>query len=195
MEGRGAGLTTSFDMQARYRKAPDKWENWTDFRGELKERFKKPAGHPTFIMYFVVVLIIGGGLGVWLPPVVSALGGEISASKPELSVAMSLATYVVAILSAGLADALLSEISRAFRMFALSLCIIGAVIALLALLTSSKQGAFLFSGVGAAISLLLWWLANANDEKLQEAQIPVDAPVGNQPEQTDLPGNTQGYTE
>lgn len=180
-------------MSARYQNTPSKWENWKDLREEIQDRIDKPKRHPTFVMYFIFVLILGGGLGVWLPPLVTALGGQRPGSDPWLSVAVNLATYLIAILSSGLADTLLSEVSRAVRMVAFSLSIIGVVLAVLVFFTPYVSSAFLLSIPGAMLSLLLWWLANAHDDKLREKEVAVNAPVGNEVTKVTLPGTVANY--
>ena len=68
---------------------------WYEFGSVLKERFFKPFKHPTFVMYFLGIIVILGGFGIAEPmmncwifgklPTAdcrAAIKGEHCASKP-----------------------------------------------------------------------------------------------------------------
>ena len=174
-------------MENLYRHKPTEWENWSDFYDEIRERGKKPARHPTFVFYFAFVLIVGGGVGVWLPFFANCDCPQMEYGQPVepsilLTTSRNMATYILAMVAASFADIMLSEVSRALRMVTYSLGILGAACGTLIFFIQWVPGACILALFGVFFGLALWWLANADETKLHEKTVPPNEAVGRAPE-------------
>jgi hypothetical protein len=147
---------------------------WKNFSHELKKRTVQPLEQPTFVFYFVVVIVIVGGLGV-LIKVPKAIGAGAT-SQDVLAVAKDLSTYLLAMIAAAFVDLNFSESAKqpSLRMFALSLSIIGAICAVYSNFTSNSGRACYIALFGTVLALFLWWIANFDNAKLLE---PLPAPT------------------
>lgn len=121
--------------------------DWKKFLLELKEMtfrgFKKPA--PLF--YFISIIVIAGGVGVWIPWISS---GQISSQ--------SVMTYIFALLAAVIADFMTQEEKRGSYSKDMSVFII-AVVVLIICTTVIALRVCEYSLLIIFVSLfLLWWL-------------------------------------
>ena len=167
---------------------------WKSLHEDIEKRLNKPKNHPTFIIYFTFILMVGGGIGVWLPPCLLLLRGQIPDAGDYYSIATNLSTYLIAIISASLADSLLIEQTKPFRLVVFSLSLLCVTNAVLVLFTKFALSAMLIAAPATILSLIVWWLVNANEGKLEEKPVPASATVGNTPSSVQLPGSMQGYS-
>jgi hypothetical protein len=126
----------------------------------LTAEMKKPVGHVGFWCYFVVVVIIVGGLGIWI---------SLFRDKTLLSVVGSLLTYFPAIAAASCFELIHSERQPKF---ARNVAIFSAaLLAIAAIVISANVAGYATALVGtlaSAFALGLWWLANANNPTLRD---------------------------
>lgn len=145
-----------------------KTSHWVNFLRELKKRTLQPLGQPTFIFYFVFVIVIVGGLGVFIK-LPKAWGAQ---ATPEgvLTVAQDLSTYLLATIAAAFVDLNFSESSKqsSLKMFALSIFILGGICAVYSNFSSNPTMASYSALFGTALALFLWWIANFDNSKLLE---------------------------
>src|ERR1044071_9667693 len=96
--------------------------NWKDLGIEIYRRLKKPLGYPSFVFYFLGIIVLVGSLGVWI---------SIYKQSWE-AVPRDLSTYLLAILSAASADLILSEGKKqSLQMFAILTLVIGGCLSIL----------------------------------------------------------------
>ncbi|MGX2032913.1 hypothetical protein [Methylocaldum gracile] len=123
----------------------------------------------TTLYYAFVVLIFGGGAGVWLPWAMpgKTLGMDV------------LTTYVMATLSPIVADLLLDveiygkNFSKMVRMRLVALCAFAAMLAIIALFHEA-DGYGLKLGIGAVvISILVWFEVATKSERFRPTGIHV----------------------
>jgi membrane associated rhomboid family serine protease len=140
---------------------------WKDFKIEVRKKLITPWNNPPFLGYFLVCVIIGGAAGVYISIY------EYASSSDNYKIAISLGTYYSAIMATAFADINLSkriESKPSFFIYSLLICLFGAILLIATyLLTNCKfpQWAFLTSGLGCLLSLLLWIIANADNENLK----------------------------
>ena len=75
--------------------------NWKNFGAELKEPSSKGFERPGPLFYFIAIIVIAGGVGIWLPFVST---GDLSSQ--------AITTYIFALLAAVIADFMTQEEKR-----------------------------------------------------------------------------------
>jgi len=177
-------------------KKSDNNGHWIELFIELKNRFIIPWKHPSFVIYFFVIIIIIGGVG----PIEALASYYIFNILPcnELckSLIPTIYTYFIAIASTAAVEILLSQKkSKALTMFcissivAISFCAICAVIFNTFLKNPIK--AFVPSVIGLLLSLILWWVGNADNITLLDSSLIPNVTTGgdiNSPLSGDLEG-------
>jgi hypothetical protein len=167
----------------------DFWRHWKDFFSDGMKGMKQPLAHPSFVLYFLVITLGVGGIGVWLEVYKAYLNPTFEAL---ILVPRSLSTYLLAVLATASADLILSteQTKRSMRMLALSSLLAGTALALIGLNISFLRWAYGCAILGTILALLLWLLANSDNSKLFEPSPPVDAATGGDPE--NIQGNLNG---
>lgn len=161
--------------------------HWQDFWETLKERFFRPGKHPTFVMYFIGIIIFVGGLGL-LEPVISTLFLGESWKTESIRLISACYTYFLAIAATAAVDVILSvRHQKYFLMLFLCSCFIVLSCAFLAVITKAASPAIF----GYVLALLLWWIGNADNTNLLDTPVKHDAPIGGDAE-AKLVGNMNG---
>lgn len=141
--------------------------NFKRFRDWLQEEFRKPSGHVGFWCYFLVVVLLVGGLGIW-----------ISAIRDQtfVSVVGSLLTFFPAIAAASCFELIQADDRQPEPKFARNVAIFSAaILGVAAVLITANRAGLLSCIVGILASLFalaLWWLANANNPTLRDTPTP-----------------------
>lgn len=136
------------------------------FLTEQYERFKMPWKHFAFKSYFFWIVIIFGSLGVFI-----TLYEELTACHPDPEkISEGIATTFVALIAASLVDLNLSfNVKNIPSLIINSIAFIGLSILLLFLSFSVQSWWSLIPAiVGYVLSLLIWILANADNERLAD---------------------------
>jgi len=164
---------------------------WSQLRAELGRRLVEPLKSPVFVIYFVVVIVIIGGAGIWEILVRSAThkGEDLQFSISQATLS-AIHTYLVAIAAAAAADAILrlGEANRALRF--LGYVAVMAIVLIAVFNSVFVESMFLATllGVGA---LVLWWVVNADNATLRDENPPPSASTGGDPRQP-LQGDLAG---
>lgn len=122
---------------------------WKVFFGDLKKMTTKGFKRPGPIFYFVSIIVIAGGVGVWLPWI------SLGELRPE-----SIMTYIFALLAAIIADFLTqddqrNDYSKDMSVFIISIVVFIICITVIALEVCKNS----LSVISLALALaLLWWL-------------------------------------
>lgn len=153
---------------------------WSGLFKELLKRSYEPLNHPSFVIYFIVSVVIAGGAGVWLE-LCSYIIADMELKSPSLSaLKTALITFFPAVAGSACLQIIWAEDDhRALRAFATLVLFVLAILALLTgLISVIPIKCALFVGGGASLlSLWIWWIANANQEGLRD-KVPTDAPTG-----------------
>jgi hypothetical protein len=163
--------------------------HWADLYRELKERITEPLRHPSFVFYFVAVILVVGGLGVSLS-MIKIIGPDPS-FMDLVALPRALSSYLLAILASAVTDLILGESSkRSLQMFALFLLVIGVILGLIGLTSFALRWAYGCSLVGVLLAWCLWFVANADNAKLKEREPPPNVATGGDPG-APLPGSLE----
>lgn len=169
------------------------FKSWTYLFSILLKRFIEGFKHIDFLIYFIVVILIVGGLGI-LPILykIYLKGGNTSENINELSRALS--TYFITIIATSSADLILNKLpdpreARSLRMPALTCLILGGISIFLIqynLIPIHTLNIAIYATIGA---LILWWITNSTDGKYkldEENNNPLTSMGG----VVEIPGNT-----
>jgi len=74
---------------------------WKYLRNFLLDRLKSPARHPEFILYFILIIIGFGSIGVYI-----SIFCDFSEDKWERNITLSMSSYFFAIVSTGAVELL-----------------------------------------------------------------------------------------
>lgn len=127
----------------------------------VKERIISPHQDPGYWIYFVLIIIIIGGLGFWI---------DVFPFDKE-GLAQSLNTYFIAILATSTVDISLKEFEnnkvykKSFQLGSYFLLVIG-------LLVFSLSENLICKVIATLVSWLTWWIANS-DNKAIRGEAPV----------------------
>lgn len=167
---------------------PWSWR-WKALGRELGGRALEPIGHPTFIIYFVFIVVALGGLGPWIE--VFRYNHPRPISGPADGLITSLVTFFFALSGSSCTQLIIEESeNKAIRALAAGIFVValgGATFA--AISVEDPKLAIWLSGFASVAALVVWWIANAKSPGLKDP----DTPTGGSLE-TDLPGNFAGYT-
>jgi hypothetical protein len=182
--------------------------NWRELLLDIWNRSLVPWLRPKFVLYFFFVMVLLGGLGVWVPllaetPLAHAWAAA-TCSLPSsectfttlhiqsLEVLSHLAAALLAVVAAAFADAILEpEANGSFRMFAFSIFALTVFLGVITLFSAPCKQAYFCGITGAALSLFLWWIVNARNRRLLGPQPEADAPTGG-PTDAPLAGSLEG---
>lgn len=137
------------------------------FIQEIIERFKLPWDFFAFKSYFLLVIIGFGGLGVFIKiyELCKASSGN------GYVIAQDMSTYAIAIIAASSVDLNLSlNINSKPSLTIMSISLIGVAILLMVLCFNIDSYWALLPAIGVVlIALLVWILANADNENLSDS--------------------------
>ena len=165
--------------------------NWKYLLFLLKKRLLLPWSHTTFTIYFAVVLILLGGMGVWVP-IYQNYGKSVSLAE-ALAVPNGIATYLIAVIAAAFADILLTDAEKKpIRIFSYAISVVALILGVLCLFCGNVATAYCLSVPGSVLSLMLWCIVNAEESTLQDPPPPTASTGGDVDKP--LPGNLDGIS-
>src|SRR6266545_632548 len=130
---------------------------WSQLSAELRSRLRGPLRSPLFVIYFVFLIIIIGGLGIWDILVRSATykGANLQFSVSQATLS-AIHTYLVAIAVAAGTDAILrwGEPNRTLRFLSY---VSVTTLVLFAVFNSLLLESMFLATLLAAGALMLWW--------------------------------------
>lgn len=182
---------------ARANDLSSQYESWVTLWHELVKRTKSPTRHVSFVIYFLVAVVIFGGLGVWteLRSYWFFIPTDEHPSPTLESVRTAIITFFPALAgSAGMQLIWAENKDRSLRAFAFFVVtILGLVIFFTAPASVSDQIAIAAGSAASAVALWTWWIANANQKELLDPINP-DAATGPEDLTGDLPGDLEKFT-
>lgn len=139
----------------------------TPFHQEIIERFRLPWKFFAFNSYFVSIVIGFGGIGIFIKLYQILQCTEVKG----YTVAQDLSTYAIAIIAASLVDLNLSLNIKSKPSLTITSFAIGGISILLVFLSYkiNSYWALLPGSFAALISLIVWVLANADNENLSDS--------------------------
>jgi hypothetical protein len=178
---------------------PKEFSEWARLRSELRRRIREPAGRVAFVLYFLTVVFVLGGMG-WLIPLCRFYVLKDESAFSEVPSAAS--AFFLALLAGGLADIVLGEdsgsdnsptpaASKGFKMFALGFSLLSVPLAVVGIQRSHLFLAHAASAAGLALGLFLWWVLNADRARWQD-EVPEAIAATGGPTTVELKGTTEG---
>ena len=167
-------------------------EPWVALIVELWKRLWEPLKQPSFVMYFLLALILGA-MGVWA----ALVEGVIAKWQDDTQEVFfrALVTFFPAIGSLACVHVIIVEDSKKFLRSLFSLLLIVLLsLAILSGLTYPQNAplGFRLTAIGTGLAVLSLWLSNSNQEPFKETTEPANSiggTVENEPA-----GNTEGFT-
>ncbi len=165
---------------------------WVALAEELWKRLLEPLKQPSFVMYFLLALILGA-MGVW-----AALAEGIIARWQDDTQELffrAFVTFFPAIGSLACVQVIIVEDSQKSLRALFSLLLIVflslAIVSGLAYPQNAPLG-FRLTAIGTGLAILSLWLANNNQEPFKETTDPANS-IGGSVE-NEPAGNTEGFT-
>lgn len=162
---------------------------WTVLWRDIADRFRDPLDHPTFVLFFVFVVVGLGCAGTWVELFKLWRPTDVIDSLDGLNT--SLVTFCFALIGTSCTQIIIEEgESKALKTLAqgiLLMSVLGVVIATAGI--GKSAGASWAWGGASVVALAVWWIANAKAPGFRDP----DAPTGGSLKK-DLPGNLSGYT-
>lgn len=165
---------------------------WGILKEIIRIRTTKPAQHPEFWMYFILINLIFCALGVYVSIVTDLLKNDGYFDYRSLST--NLGTFFIAILASGCFDLILSKekiMKTSISMFSIMVLVLG-IIALIVSAIVRLRFALPISVIFCLISLYIWWIANAENDKLMSDEVSISDLTGGNLSQKIL-GDLNGY--
>ena len=131
---------------------------WIELKLFFDGRFTKPLQHPEYILYFILVIIGFGGLGVW----------SCFFSFTHENIISNLMSFAVAIIATGSID-LMFTTNEAIKypLLFLAIIIIFASFGLYILSINVVYGAGYIIAIPITLfALYVWWIANSENANL-----------------------------
>jgi hypothetical protein len=145
---------------------------WIKLLADIFGFFILLARRPRVLLFFVIIVLGVGGLGVWIP-----LGQHLNDGAIfEIDVYRSFATYIIAIAITSFAEFLLrkdDEDNRTLTLFLLGMALVGTVPAIIILFNNSIQWAHICALISAIATLWLWFIALSGSEAFEEGDARV----------------------
>lgn len=141
--------------------------HWKAFGSELWKRTLDPAGHPSFVFFFLVAIVGIGPVGVWIE-----LFNWYSTSPPTNAEALRTAfvSFVPAFLAATCMQLIWAEgKNRSLRAFATFIFFISAIGSAFCNSKSLEIPQVIKLGAGlSALAMWTWWIANAKQKEFMD---------------------------
>ncbi|QJW78702.1 hypothetical protein [Burkholderia glumae] len=172
-------------METRSR---DWTRHWAALKHELALRAIEPLESPTFVFFFLAIVVGVGGIGIWVE--LFKLTRPQGTPGPLDGLITSLIAFFFALVGTSCTQLIIEESEskalRALAQFVLFLAFVGAALATAGV--GSSQAAILPWTLASIVALIVWWLANAKSPGLRDP----DAPTGGAVTKT-LPGDLSNY--
>ena len=155
-----------------------KISRWIAFRHVIAVRYNKPKSHPEFVFIFILLNLIFCALGVYVSMFADLFDSSKSFNYRALNT--NLTTYYIAILASACFDLILSKakiMKSALTTFSLAVLVFGIISLIVSYLLRLRY-ALPLTILYLLISLFMWWIANAENDKLMNDEVPPSATIG-----------------
>lgn len=170
--------------------------SWILLWRELKKRTVEPFSHVSFVFYFLIAVIVIGGIGFWIELFNYAVYATPNAAlaDPLSPLRTAVITFFPALAGSACLQLVWAESHqkslRAFAAFVLFLMVAIAIVIAPNAVTNSS--ALKWGFASSIIALWTWWIANAYQADLRD-DIDPDASLGGNKD-AKLSGNLNGFT-
>lgn len=169
--------------------------SWIGLGRELKKRTFEPFSHASFVIYFVVAVILIGGVGFWIELYAYLLHARppIEQADPLSALRTTVITFFPALAGSACLQLVWAENhQKSLRAFGvLFLCVMTVMALAISPNAVGNRSALILGFISSVAALWTWWIANAKQEDLLD--IDPDAPLGGDEDAT-LSGDLGGFT-
>lgn len=163
--------------------------HWSALWRELQLRAIEPFESPTFVLFFIAIVIGVGGIGTWFE--LFRLAKPQETPDPLDGLVTSLITFFFALVGTSCTQLIIEESEskalRALGQFVLILAFVGAAVLVAVGMASGQAGIWPWT-VASIFALIVWWMANAKSTGLRDPDAPTGGAVTKK-----LPGNLSDY--
>ena len=169
--------------------------SWALLRDELWKRTKGPTAHASFVMYFLIAVVLIGAGGVWLELYSFLIAPETGSPTPPTVSGLRTAviTFFPALAGSSCMQLVWAEDkNKSLRSFAFSALVVMSLLAIgISPSAISSKTVFFVGSLASLLALWTWWIANAKQPDLLDGNL--DAPLGKDP-RSELSGDLDGFT-
>jgi hypothetical protein len=176
--------------------------NWSIFWVFLWNRMKKPIDQPSYVFYFVFIILMIGSAGLIseLSTSTFVLNGELDEAKIA-SLVLNMSNISISLIAASVIEMILineedliGKYNRKvdIQIFGVSSLILSFFLWIFANKFSDNVYGLVISIFGLLFSYLFWWIANAENKVLLPDKDPIDT-LGGKTGKDSLAGNTKGF--
>jgi len=143
-------------------------DKWKELKIFIRDRFFKPFHHPEFVLYFLVIIVGLGAIGVWHTIYVENLKEVIDHSN----IIENIASFSVAIIATATIELLFTDklvIKKPLTVISVGIISL-AIITFLLVAVPERNSYWYFAAIPFMIfSLIAWWIANADNQGLTQS--------------------------
>jgi hypothetical protein len=172
----------------------NKITSWTLLRKELWNRTKEPAAHASFVLYFLIAVVMIGAGGVWIELYsLLVLAGPVNSIAPsESGLRTAVITFFPALAGSACMQLVWAEDRNKYlRSFAVFVLFVMTILAIgISPNVISSKSVFFVGSIASLLALWTWWIANAKQHDLLDNNL--DASLGKDPLSA-LSGDLNGF--
>lgn len=142
-------------------------DNWKILGEFLGEKIKTPIYYPSFIIYFIIVILAIGSIGFWAELLVDNIKIEpLTTNAANIFLALIAASSVELILIEDNHKLKSKYRKNDIRILSIGALILGFLLWVLSMKYKSDCVGLIISIVGLLLAYITWWVSNADNDKL-----------------------------
>lgn len=150
-------------------------QHWKVLWAEICSRVVEPTAHPSFIMFFLLTVIVISPAGIWLELYRFLI---ITPTPTSDALLTSIATFSPALMTSSCLQVIWGKPLPSFRAFLISVSIISGIGWIFCVAAPIQKSTSIALGlVLSFIALCVWWMSNATQKELRD-DFDFSAPVG-----------------
>ncbi|MBL0310165.1 MAG: hypothetical protein IPP77_10945 [Bacteroidetes bacterium] len=156
----------------------EKISKWKIFGEIISIRTTAPSGNPEFWLYFVLINLVFCALGIYVSIFTDLVDKNRYFDFRALNT--NLGTFYIAILASGCFDLILSRakiMKTTLSMFSIAILVFG-ILALIISAVVRLRFALPITFTFCIVSLFIWWIANAENDKLMMDEVSISDITG-----------------
>lgn len=168
--------------------------NWQILGKFLKERLNNPKKQPSYVFYFIIIIILIGSIGFFSELVMGLYNNQLIFEN----LTVNSANIFIALIAASSVELVLireEELTYPFRkndiqIMGVTFLIFGFLLWILSVYLKKEILGMIISLIGLILAYTLWWISNANNKKIAPSGQPKST-LGGDP--NTLSGDTSDF--